>query len=141
MVSVSNGRPDGALAGAAMLPPIAPTPTTKPKTPRHTQGRFAEINGFVDCTLAHLTPSAVAVWLILWRDTKPNGLARTGQADLARRAGVTERAVRKALVQLIAAKLLKVVRRGRAGAGPSAYRVRGVNPDRTEVTGTQVPVV
>src|SRR4051812_46044500 len=102
-----------------MLPPATPLPAAKPKPPRKAPGRFAEINGFVDCSMAHLTPSAVAVWLILWRDTKPGGLARTGQADLARRAGVTERAVRKALAELIAAKLAKVVRRGRAVAGPS----------------------
>jgi hypothetical protein len=140
-VSVSNGQRGEALSGAAMLPPIAPAPVAKLKAPRNTQGRFAEINGFIDYTLANLTPSAVAVWLILWRDTKPNGLARTGQADLARRAGVTERAVRKALASLCATKLVKVVRRGRAGAGPSTYRVRSVNPDCTEVTGTQVPVV
>ena len=116
-----------------MLPPATPLPAAKTKTARKTSGRFAEINGFVDCTLARLTPSAAAVLLILWRDTKPHGLACTGQRDLARRAGVTERAVRKALVELIAAKLVKAaVRRGRAGVGPSAYRVRGVNPDSTE---------
>ena len=112
-------------------------PTAKPATRKRSGGRFAEINGFVDCTLAKLTPSAVAVWLILWRDTKPNGLARTGQADLARRAGVTERAVRKALVELIAAKLLKVVRRGRVGSdasavsknrGPKAFRKTALRP-------------
>ena len=129
-MSASNGRKDGALPGAAMLPPVEPASATKPVT-RRARDRFAEINGFVDYTLAHLTPSAVAVWLILWRDTKPNELARTGQADLARRAGVSERAVRKALVELVQRKLVKVVHRGRAGVGPSVYRVRGVNPDGT----------
>lgn len=140
-MSAPNGRVGEPLRGAAMLPPAESRPKVSPKPSRAASGRFAEINGFVDCTLATLTPSAVAVWLILWRDTKPNGLSRTGQADLARRAGVTERAVRNALAELGAAKLLKVVRRGRAGAGPSTYRVRGVNPDRTESTGTPVPVV
>ncbi|VTR92752.1 Similar to transcriptional regulator OS=Rhodopirellula baltica (strain SH1) GN=RB12209 PE=4 SV=1 [Gemmata massiliana] len=140
-MSAPNGRAADSLRGATMLPPVAPAPGTKPKRTRATHGRFVEINGFIDYTLAGLTPSAVAVWLILWRDTKPNGLARTGQADLARRAGVTERAVRKALAELDMAKLVKVVRRGRAGTGPSTYRVRGVNPDRTEVTGTGVPAV
>lgn len=117
-----------ALPGATMLPP-AELPAARNHTRRRTQDRFAEINGFVDFTLAHLTPSAVAVWLILWRDTKPNGLARTGQTDLARRAGVSERAVRKALVCLVGLKLVKVVHQGRAGVGPSTYRVRGINPN------------
>lgn len=124
----ANGRPSGALPGAAMLPPAEPAPVAMP-APRG-RGRFAEVNGFIDFTLATLTPTAAAVWLILWRDTKPNGLARTGQADLARRAGKSERAVRKALTELAAAGLVKVVRKGRLGAGPSVYRVRGVNPDR-----------
>lgn len=125
-MSASNVRPS-ALPGATMLPPAEP-PVPK-HTRRRTQDRFAEINGFVDSTLSRLTRSAVAVWLILWRDTKPNGLARTGQTDLARRAGVSQRAVRKALVCLVGLKLVKVVRKGRAGAGPSTYRIRGVNPD------------
>ncbi len=127
-MSDSNGR-YRTLLGAAMLPPIEPIPTTNPKPARSAQGRFTEINGFIDYTLAHLTPSAVAVWLILWRDTKPNGLARTGQADLARRAGVTDRTVREALTELVKARLVKVVHKGRVGIGPSTYRVRGVNPD------------
>jgi hypothetical protein len=113
-----------------MLPPVESPKETKP-APR-TRGRFADINGFIDYTMAGLTPAAAKVWLILWRDTKPNGLARTGQSDLARRAGVTERAVRKALVELAASKLVKVVRKGRLGVGPSTYRVRGVNPAAAE---------
>jgi hypothetical protein len=117
------------LLGAAMLPPVKSPSVTKPKPARSVHGRFTEINEFIDYTLAHLTPSAVAVWLILWRDTKPNGLARTGQADLARRAGVTDRTVREALAELIKSGLVKVVRKGRVGIGPSTYRVRGVNPD------------
>jgi hypothetical protein len=72
----------------------------------------------------------LAVWMVLWRDTKPNGLAQTGQADIARRAGVSDRAVRDALRGLALKGLLRVVRRGRIGRGASVYRVRGVNPDR-----------
>src|SRR5689334_18002556 len=113
-----------------MLPPVGATPPPRPAARKRARGRFAEVNGFIDYTLATLTPTAAAVWMILWRDTKPDGMARTGQADLARRAGKTDRAVRKALAELAAAGLLKVVRRGRAGVGPSTYRVRGVNPDR-----------
>ncbi len=131
-MNATNGRHAAGLPGATMLPPMNPTPRTNPTTRKRSGDRFAEINGFIDFTLASLTPSAIAVWLILWRDTKPNGLARTGQADLARRAGVTPRAVRKALTMLTAAGLVRVVRKGRIGAGPSSYRVRGVNPTRTE---------
>jgi hypothetical protein len=110
-----------------MLPPVGPNQAAR----KRTRDRFAEINGFIDFTLADLTRAAVAVWLILWRDTKPDGLARTGQADLGRRAGMSERSVRAAIDELIGAKVLKVVRRGGVRVGASTYRVRGVNPDRT----------
>jgi hypothetical protein len=44
------------------------------------------MNAFVDFSMAGLTGAEVKVWLILYRDTKATGLARTGQTDLARRA-------------------------------------------------------
>jgi len=121
--------PDGP-AGRRGNPAGARTPThsaartARPRAP----GRFQEVNGFIDYTMRFLTPAAREVWFILWRDTKSNGLARTGQADIARRAGVSERAVRSALTELKAAGVVRVVRQGRLGAGASTYRVRGVNP-------------
>lgn len=54
---------------------------------RRTAGRFAVLNSFVDFALAGLGRADMAVWLILYRDTK-DGIARTGQTDIARRAGV-----------------------------------------------------
>jgi hypothetical protein len=89
-------------------------------------GRFGVLNAFADITLATLDRASIAVWLLLWRDTKPNGLARTSQADLARRSGISERSVRRALDTLCRAGLLDVVRRGRIGCGPSTYRVHPV---------------
>src|SRR5262245_601724 len=129
MVSAASGRPSGVLSGAAMLPPAEPTraPACTPPVRRRSRGRFEEINGFIDLSMAKLTPAARSVWLIWWRDTKPDGLARTGQADIARRAGVSDRAVRDALAELIREGLVKVVRKGRLGVGPSTYRVRGVD--------------
>lgn len=110
--------------GAPSPAPGRGAPGTKP------DGRFAVLNGFVDVELRNLTRAAIAVWLILYRDTKPEGTSRTGQTDLARRAGITPRGVRKALGELTAAGLVEVVRRGRLGSGPSAYRVRGASPPR-----------
>jgi hypothetical protein len=85
--------------------------------------RFALLNAFVDVTLANLTGAEAKVWLILYRDTKANGVARTGQADLARRAGLDVRTVRRAVASLEAKGMLQIVRRGRLNAGPSTYRV------------------
>lgn len=82
------------------------------------------LNAFADVALADLTGAEVKVWLILFRDTKAaTGTARTGQADLARRAGIDVRTVRRAQDTLEAKGLLTVVRRGKLNAGPSVYRV------------------
>ena len=72
-----NGKP---LPGASMLDPIqsepAPVkPTAKKATKR--KDRFAEINAFVDVTMRDLTRAELSVWLILWRDKKPDGLVKT----------------------------------------------------------------
>jgi CRP-like cAMP-binding protein len=107
---------------AATRQAARPTPATKPKR-RTRSERFAALNAFVDMGMANLTGAEVKVWLILYRDTKANGLARTGQADLARRAGLTTRGVQKVLDKLQAKGLVQVVRRGRLNAGPSVYRV------------------
>jgi DNA-binding MarR family transcriptional regulator len=105
-----------------------PTPSSRPhrgraKGNRQAKGRFGCINAFIDATMADLTPTERAVWLILWRDTQPSGLAATSQASMARRAGVTERAVRKALRRLEGRGLVGVVHRGSLRRGPSSYRV------------------
>lgn len=97
-----------------------------PKTKRRngTGERFAVLNAFVDCTLAELTGAEAKVWMILFRDTKAKtGTARTGQTDIARRAGVNARTVRYVLVSLEAKGLIRVVRRGRLNGGPSCYRL------------------
>lgn len=94
----------------------------KPKR-RSRSERFAVLNAFVDMGMAGLTGAEVKVWLILFRDTKANGTARTGQADLARRAGLTIRGVQKVLDKLTTKGMVQVVRRGRLNVGPSVYRV------------------
>jgi predicted transcriptional regulator len=112
---------------ATARPAARPTPPAKPKR-RTRSERFAVLNAFVDFSMAGLTGAEVKVWLILYRDTKATGLARTGQADLARRAGLTERGVRKVLNKLQTKGLIDVVQRGRLNAGASTYRVRSTGP-------------
>jgi len=108
----------------------APTPATTPNAKatgnrrgRRRGERFATLNAFVDFGLAELTGAEAKVWLILFRDTKGTGTARTGQADIARRAGLGPRMVRYALASLQKKGMVRVVRRGRLNAGPSIYRV------------------
>ena len=124
-----NDQHGGVLPPDATLrpdddPAPAATPATVPARRNSAGHRFALLNAVTDFDLAALTGAEVKVWLVLFRDTKAKtGTARTGQADIARRAGLSERGVRKALVALQAKGLVRVARRGRLNAGPSHYRL------------------
>jgi hypothetical protein len=102
-----------------------PAPIPTPKR-RSRSERFAVFNTFIDVTVAHLTGAETKCWMILFRDTKKTGTARTGQLDLARRAGLSRRGVQVALDKLSAKGLVTIVRRGQLNAGPSVYRVHPV---------------
>ena len=58
------------------------------------------LNAFVDFTLQELSRTEAGLARALFRDTKPDGTARTSQADLARRAGVNVRTVKRAVAGL-----------------------------------------
>jgi hypothetical protein len=68
--------------------------------------RFAVLNAFVDFSVADLSRAEIAVWLVLYRDTR-DGTARTSYDDLARRAGLNRRNVGRALRRLEESGLLK----------------------------------
>ena len=128
----------GPLPGAATLPRLGreEEPPRQPP-PRHSTGgyrartypadRFGVFNAFADASMKDLTRAEIAVWLILWRDTK-DGVARSAQTDIARRAGCSDRAVRTAIARLEELGLLEVVTRGSLGKGISTYRVFGLTP-------------
>jgi hypothetical protein len=90
--------------------------------------RFAVLNNFVDFALADLSRADIAVWMVLYRDTR-EGTARTSYDDLARRAGLNRRNVGRALRRLEQRGLLKVVHKGGLRRGASRYRVRGLPRD------------
>lgn len=90
-------------------------------------GRFAVFNPFCDRTMRDLTGSELRVWMLLWRDCR-DGVSRTGQTDIARRAGVNVKTVKRALVALISRGLVKVIERGNLRRGPSTYKVIGWIP-------------
>jgi hypothetical protein len=126
----TNGKPK--LDGCSVLEPMepdAPTPTPRgegaskrKQNNRKTANRFADLNNFIDCTMGSLTRNEMAVWFILYRDTR-NGIAVTSQDDIARRAGTSDRTVRRIIKQLEGRKLLKTVYRGGLQRGSSKYRV------------------
>jgi hypothetical protein len=123
------------LEGCAVLPPMhqgngsprrhqGDSSKAKGKTNhRNTADRFAVLNGFVDFTMQELSRAETLVWLVLYRDTK-DGTARTAQTDIARRAGVNVRTVKRAIADLHRRGLLVLVRRGSLRRGPSTYRIR-----------------
>ena len=85
-------------------------------TRRHyTLERFQVLNDFVDHGLADLSRSEIAVYMILFRDTRPTGLARTSLTELSRRGGMSERQATRALGMLIKRGAVHVIRRGIRG--------------------------
>lgn len=94
-----------------------------PKPKRESKLRFEVLNAFVDQSLAGLTRTELAVWVILFRDTKPNGTARASYDDLARRAGCDRRSVARAIKRLKGRSMLKTVVKGGKESGPSRYVV------------------
>jgi Helix-turn-helix domain len=129
------------LPGCTVLPPMElATPATNNGEPkqrkRKTADRFAVLNAFIDLTAGELPRSEVMVWLVLYRDTK-NGVAKTSQADIARRAGINVRTARRAIGRLRDHRLLYVVRHGGLRQGPTTYRVHplGVSCTRASMSG------
>lgn len=92
------------------------------------------MNKFVDKTMESLEGAEARVWVALWRDVQADtGLATTGQAVLARKAGVKTRQIYNVIRQLTSLGLVEVVRKGRPGT-LSQYRVRPL------ITGNRLPV-
>jgi hypothetical protein len=90
---------------------------------------FQNLAGFVDQGIRGLSRSELATYLILLRDTRPDGTARAGLDDLAERGGISRWSASRAVRSLVARNVLTTVRRGRAGKAtlytifpPAAFR-------------------
>ncbi len=125
------------LPGCSVLPPMEPPSNgsqhasngTKPKgklNRRHTADRFAVLNAFADCGARLVDTTAQACWWIIYRETKPDGLARVSQSRVAECVGVSRLTATRALGRLERAGLLTIVRRGGLREGTSTYRVHGM---------------
>jgi DNA-binding MarR family transcriptional regulator len=99
------------------------TTARRKTTKRRSELRFEFLNAFVDRGMADLTRAELAVWLILYRDTKPNEDVRTSLDDLGRRGGMDRQTASRAVGRLVRRKMLQVLRRGGLNRGPSVYRV------------------
>lgn len=115
------------LPGCSVLPPMepatAPAANGKPKSrQRKAADRFAVLNAFVDGPMRELSRAEIATWLALYRDTW-NGVAEASQKHIAKRTGMTDRTIRRAIGGLLRRKLLKLVYRGGLNRGASKYRL------------------
>lgn len=115
----SAGRvpPRSSRSGAAQQRPAS-----------HSKGRFQEINDFVDDTMKTLEFRASLAWFTLWRNTKPNGLAKIAISDLARRMGCSKYTAKRAIRDLKRAGLLTLVAPGSINRGVSTYRLTTPGP-------------
>jgi hypothetical protein len=134
---IGNGYDDSRIIPVGgELPPMEPRSErlcnpmpSKASAPKGKAGkrsvgeRFRVLNNFVDFTLAELSRAEIAIWLILYRDTR-DGTARTGIADLARRAGCAKRNAVRAVQRLEKLGLVKAIHRGGFRRGVSRYRVK-----------------
>lgn len=104
---------------------LAPSarPANRRTSKRRSRLRFETLNAFVDEGMADLTRAELSTWLILFRDTKPDGTARASLDDLARRGGFDRRSASRAVGSLERRNMLQIVRRGGLNRGPSVYRV------------------
>jgi DNA-binding MarR family transcriptional regulator len=84
---------------------------------------FPTFNGFVDLGVRHLSRSEIAAYLVLLRDTKPDGTARTSFGSIASRRGMSQRQAVRAVQSLIRLGVVEVVRRGGRGIGATTYCV------------------
>ncbi|QDT72222.1 helix-turn-helix domain-containing protein [Lacipirellula limnantheis] len=103
---------------------IPPVPAKRKKNAK-AAGRFQTMNDFADLSARLVDTTAQAVWWILFRETKPNGLASVSFNQIADLIGLKRRAAMRAVQDLEEAGLLTVVKRGSLNAGPSTYRIHG----------------
>jgi hypothetical protein len=116
------------------MPQSAPTERPSKAIKTHTakgksSSRFAVLNAFVDFGMVDLDHPSRSVWLVLFRDTKPEGLARTAQTDIARRIGMSVSTVKRAIRKLETLGMLTVKYQGGFGGRLSVYRVHPI-PDK-----------
>jgi len=116
------------LEGCQTLPPMKSHAAescgakTQPARQRKQSDRWQVLNSFVDHSLGSLSRSEIAVWFVLYRDTR-DGVARASQKYIAGRAGVSDRTVRRVIESLVKKQLLRVIQQGGINRGASTYRV------------------
>jgi predicted transcriptional regulator len=102
-----------------------PKPDEK-KRPKRDQSRWNDLNQFIDVTMRELTPAQTAVWLTLFRDER-KGVAKSAQAYIAERCGLSRESVSRAINELQRRGLVQTLHQGGLNQGLSWYRVKALN--------------
>lgn len=118
-------RNGGTLPAMEVPTPVSETSKRPRKKNPQSAGRFQTMNEFVDFSARLVDTTAQAVWLVLFREVKPSGVACVSFGQIAERTGVSRRTAIRAVKHLEDAKLVTVAKRGRLNEGPSTYRVHG----------------
>lgn len=100
----------------------APAGRPIPRKGKPDAARWAKLNATVDVRLRDLGDAELRAWLVLFRDER-GGVARAGMGDIARRAGLSRRAVVKAIGRLKDRGLVEITARGTVGGLPNTYRL------------------
>jgi len=136
------------VAGAVTSDRAGPAPPAKTQSrgrriqsggDRGRPDRFRVLNDFVDGSMRDVGDGAAKAWFILYRDTKPDGLARTGLSDMATRMGCSVSTAKRSVRVLKDRGLVTLVRKGAPGVGPNVYRVQGT-PAHPSPTPATIPV-
>jgi hypothetical protein len=92
--------------------------------------RFVTLNAFVDFGLvgAKLTPAGALVWIVLYRFANPDGTVTVSADRIQACTGLSMKTVFRALKDLKAKGLVKVIARGGINRGASKYRIRPYSP-------------
>lgn len=118
-------RNGGTLPRMEEPSPATPVRTKAKGKSAATNGRFKTMNDFCDHSARLVDTTAQATWMILYRETRSNGIACVSHSQIAERIGSSRRTVVRAVQHLEDAKLITVVHRGGLTGGTSSYRVHG----------------
>lgn len=130
---------DGGKILPPMQPPVAADAVVGPSAPvkRKKPSRFTTFNSFIDHSARLLKAREFSVWVVLFRDVKPNGLACMAHSQIAEILACDRRTVARALNKLEAMGLITVAKRGGLNRGSNVYRVHG-RPQRVTSTPPRV---
>ncbi len=121
----ATGAGAAAVSQAATAKPQPQGRRARPVSAPERPGRFRVLNEFVDGQMRDMSAAAAKAWFVLYRDTKPDGLAKTGLSDMAARMGCSGSTAKRAVQELRKSGLVTLERKGAPGRGPNVYRVHG----------------